>query len=161
MIAAATMAIKLLPIITFFLMKEHKSSLFRPQDCNAALSLSYSPSQRDWDKFDTDSTEESPDSIHGNNKGPDHRDGLRRWKLFIAVIPAAVDEALYVLQWKLYSFYSMKKKKLTKYTLSQPLPVTRGAHLVQEFGEREVTPQTTGWKVMCLTGEGELNPVRW
>ena len=73
---------------------------FQAAGLNVAVDLFYSPSQPAWDKFNSGGTKESPDSIQGNNKGPDHGDRLRRRRLFISVIPTVVDEALYVLQGK-------------------------------------------------------------
>lgn len=101
MIPPATMAMKLVQIIAFFLIEEHiTASLFKATGPNAALSRFYSPSQRAGDQFHTESTKESPDSIHGNNEGPDDRDGPWGWRLVVPVEPAAIDEALNVLQRK-------------------------------------------------------------
>ena len=66
-----------------------------------AEGVSYLPSKPAREQFDTDGTKETPDSIHGDDEGPDHGDRLWRRRLFISVVPAAVDEALNVLQvWK-------------------------------------------------------------
>lgn len=58
----------------------------------------YSPPQPVCDKLDTEGAKDPAESVHGNNQGPDHGDGLRRRRLLVSVEPAAVDEALYELR---------------------------------------------------------------
>lgn len=93
------------------------------------------PSQHAWDKPDTDCTTESSDSVHGDNKRPDHGDGLRRGRLCIPVIPAAVDETLYVLKGNNSLLIKLQK-------------------LISTWGRN-------GKVRWGFTGEGELSPVRW
>lgn len=53
-----------------------------------------SPSKPPGEEVNADDAKERTDSVHGDNEGPYHGDGLCRWRLVVSVTPATVDEVL-------------------------------------------------------------------
>lgn len=101
---APAMEMKLFQIIVLFLHKQRIKFSFKLPDRQIMLlnvpkgSMPLrSPSKPPREELNADGTEEPTDSIHGDNEGPYHGDGLWRWRLVVSLTPAAVDEALNIL----------------------------------------------------------------